>query len=472
MEQSLKRNSCIYMIRNVINILFPLITFKYASLKLGATGIGATNVASAYVSYFSLISQLGINAYAVAEGAKIRYDNDKLQRFSNEIFTINIISTVIAYVLLITALLISPVLDQYKNLMVIYSASIILSTIGVEWIFVIYEKFSYITIRSIIFQVVSLIFLFLFVKSEKDSGIYALLSVLSSSGSGVLNFIYAHKIVAFRFASIHDIRRHLKSIFTIWIANVASLIYVNADTIIIGFLLGDTQVGIYSAVAKIVKAICIPIGTISTVAGPHLAECIAIGNRRSISEFSNRVLNFLFFLIFPCMIGLLTLGNEAILLVSGSDFLEGITALYILVIDILVSPMNGFLTNQILIPAHKEKTSMRAMVIAAIANILLDFLLIPHIGINGAAIATVVAETIVLLFCFNQTIGIVDWKVACAGCVKYILCSLIIIPIAQIINLFGFKWAFKTVLTVLCGGGSYLSALIILKKINVGDKDE
>lgn len=472
MEQSLKRNSCIYMIRNVINILFPLITFKYASLKLGATGVGATNVASAYVSYFSLISQLGINAYAVSEGAKIRYDTDKFQRFANEIFTINVISTVIAYVLLIIALLISPVLEQYKNLMIIYSVSIILSTISVEWIFVIYEKFSYITIRSIIFQVVSLIFLFLFVKSEKDSGIYVFLSVLSSSGSGVLNFIYAKKTVSFRLTSIRRIRKHLKSIFTIWIANVASLIYVNADTIIIGFLLGDTQVGVYSAATKIVKAICIPIGTISTVAGPHLAECIAVGNKKSINEFSNRVLNFLFFLIFPCMIGLLTLGNEAILLVSGSDFLEGITALYILVIDVLVSPMNGFLTNQVLIPAHKEKASMGAMVVAAAANILLDFLLIPHIGINGAAIATVVAETTVLLFCFNQTIGIVNWNVACAGCAKYISCSLIIIPIAKIINLFELKWGLKTILTVLCGGGGYLSALGILKKINAGDKDE
>ena len=135
-----------------MNIIFPLVTFKYASGIISASGVGAASYASAIIGYFSLIAQLGINTYALAEGAKLRSNKEKFDEFCNIMFTINVISTVFAYLVLGFFLINVKDLAKYRELILIYSATIGLTTIGMEWIFVVEERFIYITARSIIMQ--------------------------------------------------------------------------------------------------------------------------------------------------------------------------------------------------------------------------------------------------------------------------------------------------------------------------------
>lgn len=466
------KNSAIYMIRNVMNVLFPLLTFKYASQTIGPEGVGAANYAAAIVGYFGLIAQLGINTYAMAEGARIRKNPNKLKEFVDCIFTINTLSTAVAYALLFSFLIIMPRLAGYRILIVVYSASIILSTIGMEWLFVVKEKFSYITVRSILIQLLAFVFLVLFVKDENDVTIYAALSVLATSASGILNFIYANRLCAIRFVSFKRCVCHIKPVMTIWIANIASLIYVNADIMIIGTLLGDKQVGIYSAATKIVKAVCIPIGTISTVTGPMLAEAIGTDNKVKITEITRKVIKRLSFFIFPCIMGLCCLSEEAILFVSGKAFLGAVAAERIMLLDIFISPLNGFIANQILVPAHKERASMKAMIAAAIANIGLDILLIPRMGINGAAIATVVAELTVLIFCTIQARGIANLALASKAGLRFALASLIIPPVSMLVKQCVKIWYARIIVVVVIAGGAYLIFATILEKIDSRRKDD
>ena len=100
-HKSLALNAFLNSFRSVLNILFPLITFPYVSRKLTVEGIGIYNFSNSIVSYFVLIAALGIGTYAVREGAKYRKNKKKITQFSSEVFTINICSTVIAYVLLV-----------------------------------------------------------------------------------------------------------------------------------------------------------------------------------------------------------------------------------------------------------------------------------------------------------------------------------------------------------------------------------
>lgn len=460
----IRKKSFIYMIRNIMNVLFPLVTFKYASTRLAPSGIGVANYSSAVVSYFGLIAQLGISAYAVAEGAKIRNDREKLKQFSNELFTINIISTMAAYLSLFVLVFFTPIFADYKTIILIYSVTIIGTTIGVEWIYVIYEDFIYITIRSIVFQIISLIFLFLFVKNEDNVPAYAIASVISSSASYLFNYIHVRKYFKIGFVRFRDVKCHLRPVFSLWIANVASLIYVNADMIIVGILYGDEQVGIYSASARIVKAVCGPISTISTVSGPQIAQAIGEENKTKVNELTRNVSEFLMMLIFPCVIGLFTLASESILFISGAKFLSGVSAEKILLLDIFISPLNSFFTNQIMVPAKKEKQTMYAMIFAATANVVLDFLLIPLIGINGAAIATVVSELTVLIVCLPDVKREISLKYCFENWWKYLCCSLVIIPISVLGNYIYKTWWIKTIVVVTISSVSYFAIIYMLNK--------
>ena len=96
-HKSLALNAFLNSLRSILNILFPLITFPYVSRKLTVDGMGIYNFSNSFISYFLLIAALGINTYAIREGAKYRNNKGKIPQFSSEIFTINICSTLIAY---------------------------------------------------------------------------------------------------------------------------------------------------------------------------------------------------------------------------------------------------------------------------------------------------------------------------------------------------------------------------------------
>ena len=166
--KSLKKNALLNMLRTVMGLLFPLITFPYASRVLQPAGLGKVNFANSIISYFSMIAALGISTYGVREAAKLRNDKMALTKFVKEILTINLISTLIAYLLLGFTLLFIPQIYEYRNLLIVCSTSILFVTVGMDWLYTALEEFSYITIRSVVFQFLSLILLFIFVRTKDD----------------------------------------------------------------------------------------------------------------------------------------------------------------------------------------------------------------------------------------------------------------------------------------------------------------
>lgn len=66
-QPSLKKNAALNMIKMVMSLIFPLITFPYSSRVLGPVSIGKVNFAQSVVSYFSLIAALGISTYAIRD---------------------------------------------------------------------------------------------------------------------------------------------------------------------------------------------------------------------------------------------------------------------------------------------------------------------------------------------------------------------------------------------------------------------
>ena len=97
--------------------------------------------------------------------------------------------------------------------MLICSTKIFFTIFGMEWLYTATEEFKYITIRSFVFQVISLIFLFLFVHEKKDLYLYALFGVISAVGSNICNFIYFRHYINL-FKKFHlKIKKNLKYIF-------------------------------------------------------------------------------------------------------------------------------------------------------------------------------------------------------------------------------------------------------------------
>ena len=220
--KNIKVNMLINSLKSLLSILFPLITFPYVSRVLGVENIGKYNYATSIVSYFVFFAGLGIFNYAIREGSRIKDDKEKIQKFSSEIFTINLLSSTIAYVLLIICMFLFHKLLNYYDLLIILSLPIILNAIGKEWYFTIYEEYGYLTIRYIVFQIITLILMFLFVKQKGDYITYAIITVVASSGANVLNYLKIRKKVNIKL-TLNVI--HLKPILYFFASSLAVFIY-------------------------------------------------------------------------------------------------------------------------------------------------------------------------------------------------------------------------------------------------------
>ena len=128
-------NALLNAIKTIFSIIFPLITFPYISRVLGVENIGIYNFSTSVVSYFTLLAGLGINTYAIREGARYRNNKKDISEFCSEVFSINLISTLISYGILAVCLFFLPSLHDDALIIMILSVSICFTTLGCEWVF-------------------------------------------------------------------------------------------------------------------------------------------------------------------------------------------------------------------------------------------------------------------------------------------------------------------------------------------------
>lgn len=389
---SIKKNALLNGLRTVLNVIFPLITFPYISRVLSVDEIGKYNFSVSIVTYFLLLAALGIDKYAVREGSKFRDDREQISRFSSEIFSINIISTIITYGILFLVLFFVPKFNSYYACIIILSLQIFFTTIGTEWLYTIFEDYQYITIRSIVFKVISILLMFIFVREQGDYLNYAWVSVFATVGSNVLNFFHAKKYCRIKFTIRFDWKRVLIPIMVIFASNVAIQIYVNSDITMLGFIKDDYTVGIYSISAKIYNIVKNVLTAILMVSIPRLSLFVGKKMQIDFDKLLLKVTNVLLIFVIPAMIGLIALSKDVILLIAGKEYLKAIPSLQILSCALIFSVFSTLFNQCVLLPYKREKKFLISSTFSAALNITLNFVFIPFLSEVGAAITTLIAE--------------------------------------------------------------------------------
>lgn len=402
MEKRLAKNAILNTISTALVILFPLITYPYVSRVLGVEKLGIYNFSYSFLSYFLLIAALGISTYGIREGIRYREDGLQFKRFVSEVFSINIISTGVAYILLFFFLFAIPFLNKYAIIVLILSAEIILTTLGVPWVCNVFEDFFFITIRTIVMQVVSLVLIFVCVRSSADLYKYALIVLISNSSANLLNFFYVRRrYCRFCFTIKIDWRKHLKPILIIFSSTVAITIYVSSDTTILGFMTNDYQVGLYGTAVKIYAGVKAILSAVVTVLIPHFTMLFSKGDRKELNAVFSRIFNSIILLMLPMCVGLFTLSEDIVLAFSGDAFARSAGPLRLLCVAIFFSIFAFLYVHCILIPNKKENVVFRVTAVSALVNIGLNFILIPLLSINAAAITTIIAEMIVFTISYS-----------------------------------------------------------------------
>ena len=467
-EPNIKINAVLNIIKTLSSILFPLITFPYISRVLQPENIGKINFSTSFITYFSLVASLGITTYAIRECALVRKEKEKLNLISSQIFSINVYTTIISYILLFISLIIFRKFDDYRVIIIIHSLTISFNTIGCEWLNTAMEDYKYITIRSVFFQILSLVLMFIFVRCPDDYIKYAIITVISSSGVNISNVLYRRKFGKIKFIKKPNFKKHFKPIVLLFVMLLAQNIFNSSDITMIGIFHGDYSVGLYSTSVKITNLIAQVVASLVWVILPKMSNLFESNDYAKINQILKKVFNVLLTIGIPCSVGTIVLSSELIEIIAGVDYVGAAFSLKILMISFIFNLIGQFyLGNMILLPSKKEKLFMILCCVSTIVNLILNLIFIPIYGINAAACTTMFSTFLLMIMLYltkDKNIEFTFNDVAVS-----LINSLCIVIIYLIVDLVISSLYIKVALNIILSGSIYLIILYLEKNELVMD---
>ena len=445
-KKSVTRNAVLNVIKTIMSLAFPLITFPYSTRVLGLTAVGKYNFASSVVSYFTMLAALGVTMYAVREGSKYRDDPEKVTQFCNEVFSINVYSMVLTLIILFVTVAAVGKLRGYTVLILIFSIRIILNTINVNWIYSIFEDFSFPTFTAVLMEIISISVMLLFVHSPRDLYIYAISSVIAYNGYGLLTFLYARKYVKLSFVPKPSLI-HLKPIMIIFFLELGMSVYVDSDIILVGWIDGDDATGLYSTASTIYRILKQVLNALNMVVLPRIAyhvgkEALCLKekdhdgyeyNHGEAVKLGSLLVNTTITLGLPMMAGIYLIAEPIVILFAGEAFHDAYQPLQCLSIALLFAVLASFYGQSILTAYKQEKIYMKATILSAAVNIILNLILIPKYHVVAAACTTILAEFIMVVYTYYESRKFLKIPVSrnvvissLTGCAAIIMVSMIL----------------------------------------------
>lgn len=372
--------------------IFPLITLPYVTRVLEVADIGKVSFATSVINYFTLFSQLGIPTYGIRACAKVRDDPPKLKQTVAELITINAIFAGLSYAALAFSILTVPQFSERSPLLMISSARILLTLIGMEWFYQAIEQYQYITIRNLMFKIVSLVLLFVLVKKPEDYLLYCGINVFGTYGAYIINLFHSRKFISKDRVGRLNLRKHMKPIVTFFALSLAVSVYTNMDTVMLGFMKGDVEVGYYNLATKIKSVLVAALTALGTVLLPRLSFYYSAGEKEKLNRMLEKSMHFTALTTLPAVLFFCMISRDAVLFLGGEQYLPAVACMKIITIAVLPVSFANIACTQILAPMGRERYTMYSTIAGAAVNLVANTLLIPQSGASGAALGTVMAE--------------------------------------------------------------------------------
>lgn len=438
MAQSVKVNYILNLINTGTQMLFPLITFPYVCRVIEADGVGQVNFFQSIISYISLFTCLGIPMYAIREIARDRSDIVKMNRTAVEILLLHSMLTLIGYTVVAILCLTVPQIQVNIPLFLILSLTIFFTAIGCEWFYQGIEDFKYITIRGLIIKTISVVLLFIFVKSKTDLLYYGCYMVFGVLGGNIFNFFRLRKYIHREniiFSELH-IKRHLKPVLKVFSFSVVTSIYLQLNTVLLGFFKNALAVGYFAAATKVMQMLLQMSACLGSVMMPRASHLIAENKESEFNALIQKSYDFTLAIALPMTVGLIFCAPNLITALCGVKFENSILPSQIIAPIILMVAISNVFGIQVLFPKGKINIVTLCCGIGAVVDLVLNLCLIPFFSYVGTSIAYLgaeVATTISMYFIGRKYLPITCFK---KNHLNYLLgCILMAIVLYAIANM-------------------------------------
>lgn len=461
MSKSIKMNYLYNLLYQITSILMPMITIPYVSRVLKPEGIGISSYVGANIQYFTLIGTLGISLYANRTIAMVRDDKEKLIKTFWEIEILQIIGCTLSFICFYFVIAKNSLLYFYY---MIQSIALLSSAIDISWYFVGIEDFKKASLRSFYIKLLSVMSIFIFVKSENDLWKYILINTGSIFlGQLVMWFFIGKEYYNKRIFSNLNIFKHLKPTLVLFIPQVATQIYTVLDKTMLGNLTNTIdEVAYYDQSQKIIRITLTVVTSVGMIMLPRIANCYANGEMNKIKDYLKSSFRFVTFLAVPISAGIFAVSKNFVPLFFGAGYDNVIILMMISSVLTLIIGMGNIFGTQYLLSTNKNKEYTLAVTVGAGVNFGINLILIPKIGALGAVIATVLAELIIALIQFYKSKEIYNnsWL---RDIYKYLISGVIMLLITYSIGYILNSNIVTLIIQIVIGAVVYLGLLLILR---------
>ena len=460
-KKSIGKNYIYHVAYEILAIIIPLITTPHLSRVLGAEKIGIYSYTVSIVTYFILFGSLGVAMYGKREIAFAQEDVEKRSKTFFEIFLMRLAALMLSMVLFY---LVFCTHGEYRAYYVILLFEIIANVVDISWYFQGLEEFRKTVIRNTLVKVVSLACIFIFVRTQDDLWKYFLIYVLSTLLGNLSLWVYLPKYIKKQKVKNLNIKKHIKPTIMLFIPQIATQIYTVLDKTMIGTIVSDkSEVGYYEQAQKIIKLSLTLATSFGTVMMPRVAATFAEGNKEQIKKYTKTSFSFILALAFPLMLGVCSIANKFVPLFYGDGF-EKVSILICVISPILVFiGISNVVGTQYLLPTKQQNKFTISVVTGAVANFILNLILIESYKSIGASIATVIAELAVTTTQLILVRDQIKFKDVIKIGYKYFIAAIIMFGCSMVVSMLINNNLLSIIVQIIVATITYFIALIALR---------
>lgn len=454
------KNYIYNLLYQMIVLLVPIILSPYLARVLGADNLGIYSYVCSCVSLLSTVVLLGTYSYG---SRQIAYSRDSIA-VTNVVFWNVFVIRLVLGVVGIAVFFIIAITSDYFVYFILYFPWLIASIIDASWLFIGMEDMRPTVLKNTFIKIASVVLIFIFVKKFSDLWKYVLIMAGSTLLANGILLLQCRKYVVKCNLCVKEWKKILKDSIMLFLPQVAVLLYLQVDKIMLRELTSSaSQVAFYDQAEKIVTIPLTFITILSTVIMPKIANSYANDNKNDINRLIMNVAQYSLFAAVPMMFGLIGIANGMIPWYLGVEFVPVAGAIMILSPTVILNSLIGISGNQYFTATNQLKVLLVSNIIASVANITLNAVLIPNLQYAGAAIATVASSVISVFAQYSVLHKQINIKPIVLYLIKYLLLS---IPMFIIVAILGKNMVVSpatTLIQILVGCIIYVFSCAIVK---------
>lgn len=428
----------------LFNALLPLIVTRYVYRVLGPANIGSIEYASVLAGYFLTIGLLGTYNYGLREISANRSNPALVRQIFRNLWCINIIgnlSILCVYIAFIFFFIQDPLL---RNISWILSTTLVAQAFYIEWYVEAIEEFRFITIKTILIRILSLVFFFIFVRSKDDVYAYVMITTFVMIVGNLVSYVYGRKHIgmsAKELLSGLSFKPYIVPLFTILLLNNTALLYTMADRTILGHFTNTENVAYFTLGQKIVEMTRSIMLSIVFATLPRLSLYLK-ENKLKYQETLLKVMRLVLFLAIPMATVMFLLSREIVDFFGGEAFEPAIPAMRLFSASLIFLSIEAIMYNQVIFLHGKERRLVVYNICCGVLNVALNlavyhiFYLTPLISCACTFVSQLVFQLLCAVYIRKQLkirLGIFTSNVF-----RYLWASLVFVPIAFAVKEFDF----------------------------------